>query len=171
MVPCSNESWQLTGPIWKGEIDRGLFQNWSTSKDRLSPVYLCQTDCMCGLGLSCPLPRNMRASEPRDIQIRSTQNQEVPGKCREQNLIPLGKSWFRISEPIPRTHSCTWSWLSELTPTDQSVIQLGDSIQIEFPLWVTWEYAFFRKPWTVHSSCVHSLCRNYTVFLKMRSTS
>lgn len=72
-VPLASDSWELRAPVLKKEIDRGswlVVESWSSSKDLFHSVHPCQTDCICGLGLSWSLPRDIGVAEPRDTRIR-----------------------------------------------------------------------------------------------------
>ena len=101
-VSCSSESRELSAPILKGEFARDnwlIWESWSTSKDLFGSVHPCQTDCMCGLGLSCTLPRGLWVSKPRDTHIRRGQNQKLwRNSERWWLLAPPGRCWLGISE-------------------------------------------------------------------------
>lgn len=153
-VSCSSESRELSAPILKGEFARDnwlIWESWSTSKDLFGSVHPCQTDCMCGLGLSCTLPRGLWVSKPRDTHIRRGQNQKLwRNSERWWLLAPPGRCWLGISEmdgiwiPHPTTTPDPWQtsrvgqwsipafihgWVN-LSPADPCIcIELEDCIK------------------------------------------
>ena len=131
IVPCSSESRELRAPILKGEVARDswlIWDSWFTSKDLFSSVRPCQTDCVCGLGLSCTLPRDLWVPKLGDTHIRSLQNQKLAGGTQrdDDSLAPPGRSWLGISEmdgiwiPHPTTTPDPWQ-----TPRFGTVIFSG----------------------------------------------